>query len=67
MTEKRDKEITAESLNIVDKAGNTRIKLFVNAEGTPIVSFLDLEGKERLGMNISDDGTPKIYLSDLER
>ena len=45
MTEKRDKEITAESLNIVDKAGNTRIKLFVNAEGTPRVSFLQL-GRE---------------------
>ena len=59
MTEKRDKEITAESLNIkVDKAGNVRIKLFVNAEGTPTVSFLDLEGKERLGMNISEDGNP---------
>jgi hypothetical protein len=45
MAEKRDKEITAESLNIVDKAGNTRIKLFVNAEGTPRVSFLQL-GRE---------------------
>ena len=65
---KWDREIVTENLKIVDKKGNTRIKLSGDAEGAgiPAITLYDSEEEPRLVMVIYEDGAPGISFFDSE-
>jgi len=65
---KWNKEIVTESLNIVDKKGNTRIKLSGDVEGTGISAITLYESEEEPRLQVSVfEGAPVIALYDSEK
>src|SRR5262249_25521926 len=49
-----------------DKQGHDRVALYVNDDGSPVLSLADGAGKERAALVLSPQGAPLLQLSDKE-
>ena len=56
--------VSAREFRLVDKAGATRIQLFLREDGIPVLGLYDAAGKARAGLFVNPDGAPVIALYD---